>query len=263
VMHQPTKISSHLKTPAPAHFYHRTDSLLFQFILCEFIAVHREIELMKNTMLKMPQSESTSEEEFTSFLNAFTLTARNLSGSAQEQMRFFAWNLEVGALTKLRNYCTFFSQNKEDSDKAPILMQRYANRAWLLCLQALDYVRVLQHNLVEPILPIEKIPETKNLLILTVEKIFGQIQRLTRLIARVSLTFSRDENILFYILQQKEEFDQIYEKNFVNKIFEKMFQNGVPEAGQFLLQKYGERGFFDLLPLIASKITDLQVVVLT
>ncbi|WP_249274307.1 hypothetical protein [Parachlamydia sp. AcF125] len=259
--HQPTKSPSHLANSAPIHFYHRTDSLLFQFILCEFIAVHREIQVMKTILLKMRQPDPNSQDEFASLLNTLTLATRNLSGSAQEHMRFFAWNLEVGALTKLRNYCTFFSQNKENSDKAPMHMQRYANRAWLFCLQSLDYIRLLQHNLFESVLPVEKVFEANNLLILTLEKLFSQIQHLTRLIARVSLTFRRDENILYFILQQKEGFDQIYEKNFVKNLFEKMFENGVPGAGQFLLQKYGERGFFDLLPLIASKITELQIVV--
>lgn len=260
-MAQQTKISSRLSASStPVSFYHRTDSLLFQFILSELISVHRELNAVREMIQKIRTSLFISEE-FPHFLLALASSMRKLSGAAHENMRLFSWNLEAGALTKLRNYCAFFSQNKEDEDKAPLLMHRYANRSWLLCLQCLDCVRVLQHNLLEPVLPLEKIPEVQDLLSITTDKLFGQVQRFVRLIARRALNFSQDENVLYFFLLQHEEFSKIYGNNFVNTLFEKMFHKGVPEAGQFLLRKYGERGFHDLFPLIASKITELQVVV--
>ncbi|PJD94694.1 MAG: hypothetical protein CK425_10645 [Parachlamydia sp.] len=259
-MSQQAKISSHLRASLlPVSFYHRTDSLLFQFILSELIPVHHELTQMIDTVQKIRVADFRSEE-FTPFLHTLALSAHKLSGSAQENMRLFCWNLEAGALTKLRNYCTLFLQNKNEADKPPILMHRYANRAWLLCLQSLDCIRVLQHNLLEPIIPAGKIPEMRESLISTTDKLFGQVQRLNRLVARVALNFSHDENVLYFLLQQHEEFGKIYGESFVNKIFEKMFSAGVPEAGQFLLQKYGARGFHDLFPAIASKITELQMV---
>lgn len=263
-MLQTTKIRSHVNTSSssPVSFYHRTDSLLFQFILSELIVAHHELSEIREMVQKVRTSLSVSEE-FVQFLLTLSIALRKLTGAAQENMRLFSWNIEAGALTKLRNYCAFFSQNKEDSDRSPLLMHRYSNRSWLLCLQCLDCVRVLQHHLLEPDLPEEKIPEVRDLLNITTDKLFSQVQRFVRLIARIALNFNQDENVLYFFLQQHEEFNKIYGHNFVNSLFEKMFQKGVPEAGQFLLQKYGERGFHDLFPLIASKITELQVVVST
>ena len=71
------------------------------------------------------------------------------------------------------------------------------------------------------------------------------------------MMYHEDENVVYFLLRNKEDFDVIYKTHFINKVFQKMFAEDSNGAGQLLLTKYSERGFENLLNTIAEKISAL------
>jgi hypothetical protein len=74
---------------------------------------------------------------------------------------------------------------------------------------------------------------------------------------KLAYYFHQDENVTFFLLRHREQFDKIFGQDFTKKFFKKMYAGGLPEAGKMMTQKYSERGFENLLPVIATKISEL------
>jgi hypothetical protein len=242
-----------------SHFnaYLHNNSLLFQFILTELICAFRlikEVNQLSNE-LKEDLHSNRSEEVFYNLKSCIS----KLAGSSQEYMRFFSWNNEDGALAKLKNNCAYFSQNSEYEEKDIRNLHRFAHKAWLLCLRALDMMRLIEHEslLDEP--NSEESPDSHlALLMQTIHKVNLSIERVAALIVRLFTQFREDENVVFFLLRYKEQLNELYGTNFVFKLLLQMYPKGLKQASHFLLKKYAGRGFDNLLPIIASKISELE-----
>ena len=210
--------------------YHQNDSLLFQFILSEFLEVFLETQALAKKL--------HSQEEILRVLT-------KLVGSSQD-MRLFSWNHLSGQLAKLKNYCSLFLQNADSHEKEPIALQYNADKAWIYCLEALDLIHQTSPD------------HTASLT--AIEKACSSLQRFARLIVRLLPQFRDDENVIFFVLRHHEKFDALYGSKFINRLFYRMYPKGPKEAGFFLTQKYLHRGFDNLLPLVASKISELESV---
>lgn len=213
------------------HFnaYHQNNSLLFQFILAEFLDVYQEIRKI----------EALKNEGY----ETLGASLVKLVGASRDYMRFFAWNFSDGTLSKLKNYCALFSENADGEEKEPIAIQHYADKAWGSCLQATDLLLEL--------------PEERATIALTIEKGCNAVHRFAKLIVRVITQFRDDENVVFFVLKHHQKFDALFGSRFISKLFSRMYPKGIKEVRHFLLKKYEARGFENILPTIEAKITEI------
>lgn len=216
--------------------------LLFQFIWSELLLTHHQIVQIKSLTKKIEEIEATQDIQST--LEALKPHFSKLSGSARESMRLFYWD-DDGILTKLKNYCVLFSHYESSEGKNYIELSHEANKLWLLSLEALDMLDLVSNDKLN-----RKIDDFIKLL----GKIYRHLTRFKRLVAESVLTFHSDENVLLFMWRHQQELDQMHKRGFIRSILCTMYSGGVEEARDFIIKKYTQRGFSELLPFIRSKI---------
>lgn len=245
----------HKNKLSPQYFnpYYASNHLLFQFILSEFILAFSEMQLINN-VIKKTELEWPLKNKDPRFYPALLQYISKLAGSTQHYMRLLSWN-DDGFLTKLKNYCAllYHHDNTHNRDHEILQMYQESSQAWLLSLRILDVIRAVSQ---QP--PIAN-PHEKRMLIPSLKKLHCSFQRFSRLVVHAVMPFHHNENVIFFILRHKEEFDSLYTPGFTKEWIQKMFPTGgIKEAGQFLLQRYTSRGFDNLIPTINTKIAELE-----
>jgi len=231
------------------------ESLLFQFILSDSVLAFREMAQIKELNKALQSEDHDSAKIFDAIINHIA----TLSGSSKEEQRFFSWNLDSGVLTKLKNHCTLFCQSADEKDKELILLDRYANRSWLLCLQCLDILRAMKSAGIPPSKGQSRHFAQYSILYATLEKFISQMNRLARLIMRLFVKFKDEENVIFFLVRSHQDFDELFGPQFVLESLRKMFRGGLKEVEHFLITRYDSRGFENIVPLIQSKIKEIAV----
>lgn len=226
--------------------YHHNNSLLFQFILSEFLAAFEEIQAMNSLCNRKPltiPAGMTEPKQIDDISQLIEASLNKLVGSSRDYMRLFCWNFNEGIVSRLKTYCALFSQNIANDEKELLAMQHYADKVWQNCLHGIDML----YESSDEFSP----------LFAAVEKAHSAMLRFAKLIARVIQQFRDDENVIFFVLRNKEQFDKLYGKRFVVKLFCRIYAKGLREVQQFLSKKYSARSF-DLSPIIATNIAELE-----
>lgn len=224
------------------NIYHQKYSLLFQFIITEFIDSYTEV-LHIHTSSEIIDQEITKEA-----LTELASSLRKLSGSQADHMSLFNYRNEESILSRLKNYCAFFSQHTDQQSKEAFEMHKYINRAWLACIQSLDMIYLLDESV------------TKNCqknLHKSLVKIVHLMQKFSRVLIKVLMQFKADENIVFYVLRHHTQLDQLFGSQFVYKLLHRMYPKGLDQVAFFLRKRYTLRGFDHLLPVIDTKIAEI------
>jgi hypothetical protein len=217
-------------------------SLLFQFILLEFISSYTEV---LNIHQLSRDLQTTSD-----VVPALKLSINKLAGPARGCMRLFSWNLEDGILSRLKNYCANFTLEAKDSNPGILKMHAYLNQAFISCRKTLDVIGLFEER--------DLSQQNRQALHKVLTKVIQQMGRFSKMTAKLMQQFSTDENVVFFMLRHKSELDRLYGSQFVYKLINKMYPKGVEEAKDFLLKQYGQRGFDHLIPLIIKKISELK-----
>lgn len=235
--------------------YHQNNSLLFQFILSEFLITYRETLLISNIVkvLKKTSLPINWNADCEQSLCKIKSILKSLGGVSYNQQRLFSWGHDESTLGKLKNTCALFCRNVGKDDKNAATLHRHCHRAWLLCLQSLDLLRSLKGDKNED--PSFSFPLLLNL----IEKMANALHRFSRLITRLLHDFKEDENVLFFVLRHQEQIDGLFGSHFVVQLLTEMFSN-LGNAEQYISRKYEDRGFNHLLPLITKKISEFQVI---
>lgn len=215
--------------------YHKSDSLIFQFILSEFIASYREISAIH----RFANEEITEDTYNFNFASSLKACLQKLSYSPPSHIRAFSSNVE-GILAKLKNYCAHFSKDKNFKESQEL--HRYVHEAWLSCLQSIEILDSASPKNLDR----------------TLGKIVGDMRRFARVTAKLMQKFRWDENVVFFMLNHHKQLDELYGQQFVFKQLSRMFAKGIDGAAQFLQNRYIARGFNKLLPTIKMKLTELE-----
>lgn len=237
--------------------YHHNHSLLFQFILSEFIIAYSQLQKMQSSVshLKETAKRSSLIEQDHQLLETLMTSVSKLAGSSQDYMRIFSWNYDDGVLAKLKNYSAIISQNAVREDKDMAGLHRNANKAWLACLQTLDLLRMLLQQSKKA----TTLDESLHIEFQAAfHKMSAALQRFARTTAQFLKQFKEDENVILFILRHHDQIDALYEPKFVAKLFNKMYSKKLAGARQFLINAYTKRGFDHLLPAINTKFAELQ-----
>jgi hypothetical protein len=220
--------------------YHHNVSLLFQFILSEFLAVQAASTPLK-ILNRYPRSKAQCE--------ALLAPISKLAGASHDYMRLFVWNLDCGLLRKLKNYCDLYATQLQ-YQKRVLQLQQKANQAWLSCMQSLDLLRSLQAE--------GSNPKTGATFCKAILKLLACLNRISKTLPPLIASYHSDPNVLFFVLRHSTEFDAIYGAGFVAAIFSKMDPEGIKGVEERLIENYSQRGFENLLPIIRTKIARLS-----
>lgn len=202
--------------------FHHDTPLLFQFIYTEYLSSQRELHILLNLIQRAKKKAS---------LEVVSAALINLTGAANDYMRLFNWNHHDGLLTKLKNNCFLFAQNLPIQDGS--MLHVYADQAWILTSKCLN--NVLQNSTIDA-----------ELLTQAISDLFSLGDILKQLIAH----FKEDENVIFFIMRQRESIDALYQEPYVRKYLEKIYPEGLRSVSQFLTARYKARGFQHLIPVI-------------
>lgn len=234
-------------SPRHVNSYHLNNSLLFQFILVEFLEACAEIQKLDSlcslTPIPIAESELSCRQSEKNF-HLIQETLVTLVGATRDYMRLFSWNYSEGILAKLRTYCILFLQNADTDEKELIAIQHYADKIWLNSVQAID--------------AFHEMPIDRHSLYSSVERSSSAMQRFAKQITRQILQFKHDENVIFFILRNHKAFDKLYGNRYVARLFSKMYPKGLKDALSFLLDKYATRGFENMLPRIVEAATEAE-----
>ncbi|MCB1111036.1 MAG: hypothetical protein H7A37_07655 [Chlamydiales bacterium] len=226
--------------------YHHNDCLLFQFLLAEFLCAYKELPQLKSLYREL--AEGCEQKKQRRLYKKLAISLEALSGTTQEYMRIFSWNQNGGFLKKIMTYSTQLSDITASKNADALKVQRYANKAWVHCLHCHDLL-LLRNKQTE---------KDKKELLSALEEIQKSLKMLARVAVAMITEYQDDENVLFFILRHKEQFDKLFGKRFVSKLFSKLFPKGLSNGKRFLIRRYKKRGFDDLEPIIAQKITELE-----
>ncbi len=252
----PTTELHHIKQDF--NIYGQSPSLLLQFILSEFICTFYEIQFLEKTYKEMEiylikkRLQGDSREDLKNILDS---TIRLIGATIMDETAL-PWDSQKGSLNKLRQYCYSFVpfHSKTKSEKSVVNFSTCVSNAFHSALQARE---LLQYFLREMNLEEKKVPEYAMLYQLF-DKLIDNINRGSRLLLHIIMEYRNDENVVYFLLRHNEAFNTMYGSRFVIKIFKKMYPNGIEDVGQFLMKKYSERGFSNLLNTIATKISEIS-----
>lgn len=222
--------------------YHHRNSLIFQFILTEFIESFEEIQQLERLCSRKVDVHTKNKEETQKQIES---AITKLVGSTRDYMRIFSWNFGDGLLEKLKTYCALLLRNAANDEKEIIALLHYAEKTWQAVMQAKDHLHEDNH---------------RKILLHYFEKANTSLQRFSKVIVRIVPQFRDDENVVFCILRNKEKLDRLHGPRFVAKMLGRMYSKGLKEAHHFLSRKYAERGFDHLLPVITKKISEVEAV---
>jgi hypothetical protein len=215
--------------------YHYDNSLLFQFILSETLATLREA----NQLLDLQGD-----------VKLLRSSIMRLVGSLNDSYRLFAWAPENGTLAKLRSYCSYFAHTADPHDNVLIPLVHTAEQNWLLSLVCLDDLRHIERT--------RAAPAQKTKLNKSLKDLSSGLQKLGKMIAKMIEQFWNDENVIFFILRNKAEFDEVFGERFTKNLLKKMYLGGVWGAASFLSKRFTKRGFDHLVPIIEARIEEMD-----
>jgi hypothetical protein len=206
---------------------HQSKNLWMQFLVSEYFSSWQGAEMLVKI---------ASEKQLQ--LDPLHHAVGVLLGSPQS----YGWKMEEGCIAKLRYYSLQFCQHNTSCTFSQALQQD-ANQAWLACLMILDFFHLVKSD---PLARKHRSGLKKSCL-----KLQAFLHSLGTHLQCLLQQFP-DENILFFMLRHKKQFDTLFGENYVAALFNSFFPQGEKEALEFLQFKYAERGFENLIPVIEN-----------
>lgn len=231
------------------HPFFHNNSLLLQFILTEFFQASSEVRFISQLSESLEFGTylcKTLEED----MDALIERLHNLAGCG-EILYQLPWSMNRGILVKLKDYSDLLVHNANENE-AFNHIHNYFHKVWLKCRQALDLLQ--SSNLVEG-----SLADTFKKIAVIIETINQSIRSAAKLIAQMIFEFRNDENVLFFLLRHHVQLQELYGREFLFKLFTKMYPKGMDAAEEFIVKKYRKRGFNDLIPVIKKGITELKL----
>lgn len=242
------------------NIYCQSESLLFQFILSEFLITYQKVNEIEKTYYNMEAFliKKRLEGNISEYLDLILAYIPFLTGAHMgiSDEPTFPWTHSKGSLNKLRHYCYLFSQ-KSTGDQDIENMNICISKAFHSALQMREVILSLMRQSKEGGVP--------NYISLYqfVDKLLDNMRKASRLILKILMLFKEDENILLFLLKYQSDFDEIYKTQFVLKILNKMYPKGIRYAKDLLIEKYAKRGFSNLLESISNQMSNLETTSLT
>lgn len=235
-----------IRTPFTS--YHENDSLLLQFILSEFLLACREIREIQARFNELQKHPPDQPRE--AILKKLLLCLEHLSGASHDTMRLFSWGQEGGILYKLDSYTALFCKRTAPEGTLEQSLHHSINQYLLLSMQLHDTLYRARTQIVNGKELLEEFRYLK-------ENMIAHSEKCSALLSKAIECFSEDENVLFFLLRHKQEFDEFFNEAYVEQLLKKISRGALADLEKNLLDKYRSRGFIQLLPIIAEKFANL------
>ncbi len=214
--------------------FYQNRNLLFQFYLNEFLAARTEIARWQNAR----------KPHFSQLKASFCL----LAGPCQEPFHYSPWNPEVGILLKLKHFSFTFAASAAPHETKDLQLEQTASRLWKLGLDISYTISQAEKQVNASSSPLLD-KEISNFI-----KSFHRLCELTTLFIK---DFAKDENIVFYVLKNKDSFDAIYGTAYVKTLMAESHPDGIGQAASFLKNRFLQRGFENAAKQFATKCLEL------
>lgn len=206
----------------PRHPYLGKDSLVFQFILAEFLIVYPYIiELQARVDANSPLKKTLEE----------------LGGGSLRAGKNPIWSFTGGCLVKLNNYCLQLLQVAEENESFG-KMHRHADQAVIYCMQGMKELSEGEKEL-------------------STNKILGEMSSFSHQLFAAVGYYRENENILFFLLHYAAKFDAIKYKGFTAQLLTEISHQPLPVLKENIVKAYKKRGFLHLIPLLQQLFTNL------
>ncbi|CRX38479.1 hypothetical protein [Estrella lausannensis] len=226
--------------------YHKEDGLVFQFILSEWLLAEKTSFLLLchiDKLLEKPSSKKIYQD--------MEACLKQLSGIGHDFIRFISPG-DDGILKKLSHFTAILARDILEDHAAERILRRSANQAWGFAIEMESLVQNLQKG------PRASTPENVEQIKRQGEKIALELKKMGRTIPGLFAKFAKDENVLFFLVRHKKDFDKFQGAGFVKRLLIKTYPKGIAEAEEYLIYRYKKRGFDDLIPAIGMFMKDLS-----
>ena len=216
--------------------YHQSASLLFQFVLEEFLASWPRIVELQHCHIELKSAlDGRNQNEVDRILAHMSVAVADLTGSEQVGNMIYPWSAKKGALGKLKHYTHLF-----DGFEA---LRTDVSKAFHATLQAREVLWQWRQG------------SPDEGLFKLLDRIDELAQRLKRHMPEVLTHFGDDENVLLFLLKRQAELAVIYDG--LVEMVEGLFSEGLSGLEQHVRQRYFDRGFHQMLPMISSSVAEL------
>jgi hypothetical protein len=230
------------------HHYCQTNSILFQFILNQFLeatTIVKKIETLSEELSDFSQnpkelSNSENLKLLQSSIEQLVVPPKSDSSAP--------WSKKEGSFQRLSHFSFLFSKKAEgmarNTKQLSVVTSQACHHAFLI--QEAIYIFKTHRSLFN----FQQLETKLNLLVK------NKLQ-LGKVIQSIAEKYMNNENIIFFLLKNKKLFDQNLSSLFLIDIFLTAFPKGKNEIKDFLIQKYTERKFHHLIPEIETSISSL------
>lgn len=229
------------KNISSTHTDYRDASLVFQFLLSEFLKVVNEASKLEDRLFHYQQKKHDSYLELLAPLT-------ELSGGLPKNTCFFPWGFAEGSLNKLSNFIIQYVRLEGESKELKEI-QNLIDKSLKEAQKALEYLKASQEA--SSSLYVEETLE------LHISQVLRAIKKLHKLVLPLLQNYKKNENVLFFLLRNQQDFRKIYGKRVFVQFFKEMYPSGPESLEKFLLKEYSKRGFKQLAKNINEKMTEL------
>lgn len=89
---------------------------------------------------------------------------------------------------------------------------------------------------------------------LSFKRLQRQMKKLAQLLPKRISCYKQNENVLYFLLRRKADFDLLYSPKMLSWIFQSLFKGGMEEGVAWIVEQYKQRKFNHLLPRILQQI---------
>ncbi len=237
--------------------YCQSESLLFQFILAEFLTTYGLIQQLENAYAGIEAAliKNRMMGQIRAPLERLSQLIGHLLGSANLDDDAFPWAVENGCLAKLYHYGIIYHHRAETNRRMAENISGCISKAFHSALQSREVLAALLYRGIDA-----KAISDYSILYNLLDKLIDNIQRGSRLLVRTIVEYRHDENVAFFLLRHRHEFHALYDRQFLTKMFQKMYPRGIAEAKEFLLKRYADRGHTEILEGIIHASSELEMV---
>ncbi len=207
--------------------FHQNNGLIFQFILIHYCSAMTEMMTLEAILKK--NSKGLDERVIETF--------ERLQGPPFKN-GLYPWNADNGLFFKLKNFCSALAAKSYEKDKEALYLEKAADKVWKL-----------GRDIQESTLCVRSFSKML--------KLSAAMRTLARQIVQTIPQFRDDENVIYFLIKNHERLDSLFGSHFVVTLMDFLFPAGQEETEKFLINRYTQRGFTQLLPMITSQTENL------
>ena len=197
---------------------HRDNSLLFQFIMVEFIRCCQTLEEAQQLMTLL--FADRKGQTFSDLKERVTALVGN-----DHYQQLPVWTREESHFNKLIQHCFYFNHEEKNLSDQLCRHSEYAFHHLLIAQEKLNGVYALEDVEIE------------------LENGARGMRRFKKVIPEITATFSYNENVLYFFLRHHAELDQQCGNGWTAKLFKRLFSGGIEEMQALISNRYRRRGF--------------------